>query len=140
MISIDEHTSIGEDELSFTFSRSSGPGGQNVNKVSTRVTLHFDVAHSPSLTDEQRDRIMERLATRINREGVLRVISQRFRSQRANREAATERFVVLMQEALRVTPPRKRTRIPSVIVEKRLRDKRHRSRLKRERSRTVENE
>jgi ribosome-associated protein len=140
MISIDENTSIGEGELSFTFSRSSGPGGQNVNKVSTRATLHFDVAHSPSLTDEQRDRILERLSTRINREGVLRVVSQRFRSQRANREAATERFVALMQEALRVTPPRKRPRIPSAIVEKRLREKKHRSRLKRERSKSFENE
>jgi len=135
MIIIDGNTAIHESELAFTFTRSSGPGGQNVNKVSTRVTLHFDVAGSPSISGEQKTLVMKRLATRINREGVLRVTSQRHRSQRANREATVERFVELVREALLVTPPRKSTRIPRSIHERRLREKRRRSQLKRERAR-----
>ncbi|HMC82356.1 MAG TPA: aminoacyl-tRNA hydrolase [Candidatus Polarisedimenticolia bacterium] len=88
MIEIRDGLAIREEELRFTASRSGGPGGQNVNKVSTRVTLWFDVAGSPSLTAEQRSLIRSRLATRISKEGVLRVVSQQTRSQAANREAA----------------------------------------------------
>ena len=92
-IAITSDVSIQADELSVVFSRSSGPGGQNVNKVSTRATVLFDVALSPSLTDEQKRKIRERLATRVSGEGVLRVSSQRERSQSANRAAARERRV-----------------------------------------------
>jgi ribosome-associated protein len=73
-----------------------GPGGQNVNKVSSRVTLWFAVVNSPSLSQEQRDLIMSRLATRIGKDGVLRVVSQQTRSQAANRELTMERFVELL--------------------------------------------
>jgi len=76
---------IPDDELSFVTSRSGGPGGQNVNKLETRVTVRFDLAQSPSLSDEQRARIAERLATRVTRGGFLQVTSQRHRTQAANR-------------------------------------------------------
>ncbi len=83
---------IAEDELRFTYSRSSGPGGQNVNRVETRVTLLFDVLGSPSLSEGHKRRIASLLATRINKEGILRVVSQRHRTREANRRAARERF------------------------------------------------
>ena len=80
MVVVSDTLEIPDSELSFVTSRSSGPGGQNVNKVDTRVTLLFDVGASPSLTDEQRSRVLARLPGRINREGVLRVFSQRYRT------------------------------------------------------------
>ena len=111
MIKIKEGILIGEDELSFTFSRSSKPGGQNVNKISSRVTLLFDVANSPSLSAEHKNRIMSRLRTRVNKYGVLRVVAQRHRRQAANREVAVERFVELLQVTLKPIKVRKKTRI-----------------------------
>jgi ribosome-associated protein len=135
MIRINPDLSIPESEISFTFSRSSGPGGQNVNKLNTRATLRFDVARSTSLSDGQRERILERLPTRISREGVLRVVSQKHRTQKMNREAATERFAGLLREALVTRPPRKKAGIPAGVKKKRLEDKRRRSRLKSGRAR-----
>lgn len=134
MINITKDVSISDNELIYTFSHSSKPGGQHVNKVSTRVTLQFDVAHTPSLSEEQRELIQEKLKTRISKKGILRIVSQRHRSQRANREAATERFVELMREVLKETLPRKKKQIPPAAVERRIKDKKYRSRLKKERS------
>ncbi len=137
MIEVTECLSIPDEELRFTASHSSGPGGQNVNKVSTRVTLWFDVLNSPSLTQEEKDLITGRLGSRMSKEGVLRVISQQTRSQMANREAAVERFVELLRNALRQEIPRKKTRISRTAKLRRLEDKRQHSRRKRERSRKV---
>ncbi len=134
MIKIKEGILIGEDELSFTFSRSSKPGGQNVNKISSRVTLLFDVANSPSLSAEHKNQIMTRLRTRINKYGVLRVIAQRHRRQAANREAAVERFVELLQETLKPVKARKKTRISLASKKRRLNGKKLRSRRKYERA------
>ena len=134
MVTVTSKLLIPEEELRFTASRSGGPGGQNVNKVNTRVTLWFDVAGSPNLSEEQKRLILSRLGTRINKEGVLRVVSQRHRSQAANRETAKERLVELLQEAIRQEPPRKKTQIPPAAQQRRLDDKKHRSRLKQERS------
>jgi len=83
--------------------------GQHINKVSTRVTLWFDVV--TSLSQEQRDLVMRRLASRIGKSGVLRVISQQTRSQAANKELAIERFVELLRYAVRQVPLRKKTRV-----------------------------
>ena len=134
MIAITTDVSLQDDELSFVASRSSGPGGQNVNKVSTRVTLLLDVAASPSFTDEQKRRIRERLATRISAEGVLRVSSQRERSQSANREAAETRLIELLREALAEQPPRRPTRVPRAVRERRITEKKLRGARKRDRA------
>jgi ribosome-associated protein len=140
VILIDENLSIPDEELSFQFSRSSGPGGQNVNKVSTRVTLLFDVSGSTSLTHEQRSLITRRLSTRITKAGVLRITSQKHRSQSANREAARERFIELVRAALKQTRPRRRTKVPKAVRERRIEEKKQRGRLKRERRRDYEEE
>jgi len=134
MIKIKDEILIGKDELSFTFSRSSKPGGQNVNKISSRVTLLFDVANSPSLSVEHKNQIMTHLRTRINKDGVLRIVAQLHRSQAANREAAVARFVELLQETLKPIKSRKKTRISFAAKKRRLNGKRRRSRLKQERT------
>lgn len=135
MIQITEDIAISDSELGFTASRSSGPGGQNVNKVATRVTLSFDLEGSPHFSDEQKELIRERLATRINKDGILSVSSQRERSQSRNREAARERLGELLRQALEVDPERRATRIPRGVDRRRLEEKRKRARLKQQRSR-----
>jgi ribosome-associated protein len=133
MITISDGIRIPEDELTFTASRSSGPGGQNVNKVSTRMTLCFDLEKSSSLTEEQKSRIRENLATRITKTGTFRVTAQKHRSQAANRELALERFFSLINEALTEAPPRKPTRATRQARQQRLANKKHRSRIKQKR-------
>src|SRR5687767_497821 len=101
MIQVTEDLGIPDEEVAFATSRSGGPGGQNVNKLETRVTLRFDVAGSPSLTDEQRRRLQERLATRITRAGILHITSQKHRTQGENRAAAVARFAEVVADALK---------------------------------------
>ena len=133
MIEIRAGLSIPEDEVTFVFSRSGGPGGQNVNKVATRATLLFDVKGSRALTPEQKARILERLATRVSHAGVLRVVCQTSRSQAATRTGAMERFAMLLRDALRREKPRTPTRVSKADKVRRLDEKRRRSRLKRDR-------
>ena len=135
MIQITHNVSIGEDDIRFTYARSPGPGGQRVNKVATSVTLWFDVGAGPSLNDAQRDRIRRKLATRINKDGVLRVVSRQHRTQAANRREAVERFIELVAGALRRRRPRKKTRPTRASIERRLDEKARRGRQKRDRSR-----
>jgi ribosome-associated protein len=122
---------IAEHELRFTYSRSSGPGGQNVNRVETRVTLLFDLDASPSLSAEQKRRVRTRLATRINKDGVLRIVSQRYRTREGNRRAALERFEELLTEACRPERPRRKTRATKAAKRRRLESKRKRGAIKR---------
>ena len=125
---------IKEEELVFKYSRSGGPGGQNVNKVNTRVTVFFDVAGASSFSDSQKRQILKRLATRANKNGVVRVVSQRYRTQKANREAAVERLGELLGEALKKRAVRKKTKVPEYARQKRLEEKKRRSLLKRQRA------
>ncbi|NPA94416.1 MAG: aminoacyl-tRNA hydrolase [Thermodesulfobacteria bacterium] len=131
---------IHRSELSFSFSRSSGAGGQNVNKVNSRVTLSFDVRGSASLSDKQRLLILERLGHRINRHGVLRISSDVHRKQEANRREVIERFVTVLQRAIHVDRPRKKTRVPARERKRRLQWKKQRSRIKKLRSRKIDPE
>lgn len=118
-------------ELSYRASRSGGPGGQHVNTSSTRVELLWDVEATPSLSDEQRARVRERLSNRINAEGVLLLASSEHRSQARNRDAVTTRFAELLAAALAVPRKRKRTNVPRAAKEARLRGKKQRSETKR---------
>ncbi len=133
MIEIDPSLAIPDEEIAFATSRSSGPGGQNVNKVETRVTLLFGVASSPTLTAEQKARLHERLRSRISKQGVLRVVAQKHRTQSANREAATARFAELLRDALAEEPPRRPTRMPRAAKRRRTDAKRRRGEIKRAR-------
>jgi len=139
-ITIDDDLTIPVSELDFAYARSSGPGGQNVNKVETKVTLYFDVAGSPSLSGQQRMLVRQRLATRISKLGVLRVISQRHRTRHANQRAATERFAELLRDALTEAEERKPTRTPRAARARRLDNKRRRSRVKQLRSKPTAND
>ncbi len=133
MIEINNKLTINDSELSFTFSRSPGPGGQNVNKVASRVTLSWDVAQSRCLSEVQRQRLLVKLATRITGDGILRVISSRHRTQASNRREALRRFVVLVSDALRTPKPRKKTAPTAASRKRRLEEKRRHSRQKAER-------
>jgi ribosome-associated protein len=134
IVRVTDRLDIPEGELTFTTSRCSGPGGQNVNKVNTRVTLLFNLDESPSLSAQQRTLLRQRLPGRVNKDGVLRVVSQRHRTQLANREAAVRRFIDLLVDALVETPERRPVTLPDAVQERRLEEKRRRGRLKRERA------
>lgn len=122
-------------ELTFTFSRSGGPGGQHVNKVNSRVTLWFDLRHSPSLSEGQKNRLAKRLAGRINQQGQLWLVGDRRRSQMANRQDVIARFYDLLRAGLKTKRPRKKTRVSKAARERRLSAKKCRGRLKKERGR-----
>jgi len=138
MIEIKNNISISKEELVFRFSRSGGPGGQNVNKVNTRVTVLFDAANCKSFSDEQKRRILKRLTTRANKNGVIRVVSQRHRTQKANRAAAVERLGELLREALKKRSVRKKTAVPERAKQKRLEEKKRRSMLKKQRTLSID--
>lgn len=134
MVNITESLIIPDEELAYSASRSSGPGGQNVNKVSTCVTLTFDVAQSPSLSEWQRARILDKLSTRITKDGLLRVTAQDTRSQTANKDLALERFTALLREAVKRTPIRRKTRPTLASKQRRIASKKLRAGTKQTRS------
>lgn len=126
---------IPRDELTYRATRSGGPGGQHVNTSSTRVELRWSVRESPSLSDEQRARLERRLASRLDSDGRIRLVSSGSRSQLQNREEVTERLRTIVAGALEVPRPRKRTRIPRAAKERRLAEKKRRGEIKRMRNR-----
>jgi ribosome-associated protein len=133
VLAVNDDLGIPRSELTYRATRSGGPGGQHVNTSSTRVELAWDVERSPSLNDEQRARLREKLANRINTEGVLLLASSEHRSQLQNREAATARLVELVRAALVIPKPRKKTRPSRAQREARLQAKKRRSEIKRHR-------
>ncbi|MBC8447543.1 MAG: aminoacyl-tRNA hydrolase [Chloroflexi bacterium] len=135
LVWITDQLGIPLSELEFRFSRSGGPGGQHVNRSATRVELLFDVAGSPSLSEEQRQRVLTRLAGRMDSEGILRVVAESERSQFRNRQEAVERFQALLRQALHVPKRRRRTKVPRWAKERRLATKQRRSEVKRYRGR-----
>lgn len=134
-LAINARLAIPRSELQFKATRSGGPGGQHVNTASTRIELTWDVAASPSLSGAQRGRLLEKLASRLDAQGRLRLVAQGERSQLQNREAAIARFIEVVRRALVVPRTRKPTRPTRASQEKRLREKKQRGELKRERGR-----
>ncbi|QJB55258.1 alternative ribosome rescue aminoacyl-tRNA hydrolase ArfB [Pseudodesulfovibrio sp. zrk46] len=133
MIRITETCIIPYEEIRFITSRSSGPGGQHVNTADTRVTLLFNVDKSSALSQLQKVAVKGKLRRRIDKRGVLRVTSQRFRSQKSNKDSAIERFVELMQWALKPVTVRKETRVPKSAKRKRLDRKKRTAERKKQR-------
>jgi ribosome-associated protein len=130
MLEITPSFKIDERELKFDFTRATGPGGQNVNKVATAVQLRFDVNNS-SLTEEVKTRLIHLAAKRMTGEGVLLIEAKRFRTQEQNREDATQRFIELVRKAFTKPKVRKKTRPTKVSKEARLKEKKRKGEIKR---------
>jgi len=120
--------------LTISYSRSSGPGGQHINKLNTRVSVFLDIRKCPCFSVQQKQRLRAGLKGRIDKQGVLQISSQQFRSQMANRNAALQRMAELVAHAIKPKPVRKKTNVPKGAVEKRLQEKKNRAKLKQLRS------
>ncbi len=140
MVRINDDLEIPDSELDFRYARSSGPGGQNVNKVATKVTLLFPVQTSSVLDDDQKRRIADRLANRISKDGVLHVTSERHRTRSANQRDAADRFAELVAGALKPRKRRRKTTVPSSAKRRRLENKRRHSDKKKLRGRPTGDE
>jgi ribosome-associated protein len=130
VVQVTPELAIPVEELHFRVSRSGGPGGQGVNTTDSRVELLFDLAGSPSLSDEQKQRAIRRLGRRVDPGGTLRVVAQTYRSQLANRRVAVERFAALLAGALAVQRSRRPTRPSAGAAARRLDTKRRRATTK----------
>lgn len=124
------HLSIPRTEVDVRVSRASGPGGQHVNKTSSRVELYWNVRHSAVLTDDQRERLLKRLASRLTEDGTLRIVSAATRSQHRNREIAEERLHEVVRRALAMPKKRRRTAPTAASREARLASKHRHSQKK----------
>jgi len=140
MILITPTLSIDDSEIQETFFRSSGPGGQNVNKVATAVEIRFDVRHSPSLSNTVRDRLTRLAGKRLTTDGVLIIEAQRFRTQDQNRQEARQRLIALIRQAT-VAPKRRRPTRPTLASKHRRMDsKRKRGTIKKLRRGSIDSD
>jgi len=130
MTRVTDNISLDDSELSETFVRSSGPGGQNVNKVSSAVQLRFDARGSPSLPDDVAVRLMRLAGKRLTKDGVIVIIAQTHRQQERNRAEARERLFDLIRQAAVKPVPRRATKVPKAQKRKRIEGKKHRSAIK----------
>jgi ribosome-associated protein len=131
MIRITDSIAIDEREIEESFVRSSGPGGQNVNKLSTAVQLRFDIRRSPSLPNDVAIRLMRLAGKRVTKDGVLVIVAQRHRTQERNRADALDRLATLIREAATPPTPRRATKPTKASRERRLEGKGRRSQIKR---------
>jgi ribosome-associated protein len=130
MIKISKYITLREEELIFSYIRSAGPGGQNVNKVATAVQLHFDINQSTSLPVDVKNRLLNLAGRRVNQEGILVIEAKRYRTQGQNRADATQRLKALIQKATQLPKKRYKTHPPRSSKEKRLHSKKQRGETK----------
>ena len=140
MIHITRNIALDESEIQIEFTRASGPGGQNVNKVATAARLRFDVRHSPSLPDDVRQRLIRLAGQRVTADGVLVIEARRFRTQERNHQDALDRLVALIRQAAAKPTRRRKTQPTLASRQRRLENKRRRSQIKRLRRPTSRDE
>jgi ribosome-associated protein len=131
VIQVTPTLALDENELQISYVQASGPGGQNVNKVATAAQLRFDVARSPSLPPEVRERLIKLAGNRVTQDGWLIIHARRYRTQERNRQDALDRLIQLVQKAARRPKPRRPTRPSRAARRRRLENKRKRSQIKR---------
>jgi ribosome-associated protein len=139
MIKVNNKISINENELKFDFIRASGPGGQNVNKVSTAVQLRFNIMTSKSLNEHEKALIIQCHRKKVTNEGILIIEAKRFRTQEKNKQDAVERLISLIIKCTKIKKPRRETKIPKSVMKKRIEGKKRKADTKKLRKRVNKN-